>query len=177
MFLESCSVVFGAPALKLAIFGPKFQLYCLLQLHKILKSWHNMSLLCLIKLTYPWQLVFGVRDTFLESCSVVFGALALQLAIFGPKFQLFCFLQLDKIVKGWWNMSFLCLIKLIYPWQLVLGVREWFLESCSVVFGPLALKLAIFGPKFHLFRPLEAQKMVKFECSWMFRAWHKLFFQ
>ena len=64
MFLESCSVVFGAPALKLTNFGPKFQLYCLLQLHKILKSWHNMSLLCLIKLTYPWQLVFGVRDTF-----------------------------------------------------------------------------------------------------------------
>ena len=73
-------------------------------------------------------------------------------------------------------MSLLCLIKLIFLWQLVLEVRERFLESCSVVFGAPALKLAIFGPKFHLYRPSEASIMVKFDRFSMFHACNKLFF-
>ena len=44
-----------------------------------------MSLLCLIKLIFLSQLVLGVRETFLESCSVVFGAPALNWRISWPQ--------------------------------------------------------------------------------------------
>ena len=47
----------------------------------------------------------------------VFGAPALKFTIFGWKFQLFRFLQLNKIVKGGCEMSLLCLMSLqCIPW-------------------------------------------------------------
>ena len=44
-----------------------------------------MSLLCVIKLIFLLQFVWGVRETFLESCSVVFGAPALNWRISWPQ--------------------------------------------------------------------------------------------
>ena len=161
-------MVFEAPALQLAIFGPKFQLFCFSQLDKIVRGWQNMSLLCLIKLIYPLKLVSGVRDTSLESCSVVLGAPALELANFGPKFQLFCFLQLHKIVKGWKNMSLLCLIKLIYPKQTrFVGQRHVFGELFSG-FWSSSPKIYEFWPYFQLYCLLQLHKILK--------SWHNMSF-
>ena len=81
--MEICSVFWWLQPQKWWFLAPYIYL-CYLLAHEIANTCRNMVLPRLIKLTYAWQVILGVRRTFLESWSMVFVAPAPKWAFFWP---------------------------------------------------------------------------------------------